>query len=61
MEANGFDRDEPRKRYESGSWTWNDFIEIARECNDSDTGIAGLENMFDEVFQASNNCTAVEF
>lgn len=61
MEANGFDRDEPRKRYESGSWTWNDFIEIARECNDADAGIAGLENMFDEVFQASNNCTAVEF
>ena len=61
MEANGFDRDEPRKRYESGSWTWNDFIEIARECNDADAGIAGLENMFDEVFQASNDCTAVEF
>lgn len=61
MTANGYDPDEPMKRYEAGTWTWQSFVEIARECTDTDSGIVGLENMFDEVFQASNACSAVSF
>lgn len=58
---NGFDPDEPQKLYEKGEWTWDKFVEIARECSDDEGGIMGLENMFDEVFQASNACAAVNY
>lgn len=61
LENNGFDPDEPQKLYEAGEWTWDAFREIARECTDKDTGVVGIENMFDEVFQASNCCAAVDY
>lgn len=61
LENNGFDPDEPQKLYEAGEWTWDAFREIARECTDPDSGIVGLENMFDEVLQASNSCAAVDY
>lgn len=61
LENNGFDPDEPRKLYDAGEWTWDAFREIARECTDKDTGVVGIENMFDEVFQASNCCAAVDY
>ena len=60
LAANGFDADEPKKLYESGQWTWDKFVEIARACTDEETGIKGMENMFDEVFQASNCNAAVK-
>ncbi len=59
--ANGYDADEPRKLYEEGAWDWEAFVEIARTCTDEASGITGLENMFDEVFMASNACSAVTF
>lgn len=55
----GYDPDEPQKLYESGEWTWSKFVEIARECTDAEAGIMGLENMYDEVFQATNASSAV--
>ena len=61
LSANGYDENEPRKLYDAGKWTWSKFVEIARACTDTDSGIVGLENMFDEVFQASNACSAVSF
>lgn len=61
LENNGFDPDEPKKLYEAGEWTWDAFREIARECTDTDSGVVGLENMFDEVLQASNACAAVDY
>lgn len=59
LAANGYDEDEPLNRYEAGTWTWDSFVEIARTCQDDEAGINGLENMFDEVFQATNACSAV--
>lgn len=59
--SNGYDADEPRKRYEEGAWDWEAFVEIARTCTDEESSITGLENMFDEVFMASNACSAVTF
>ena len=61
LENNGFDPDEPAKLYESGEWTWEAFLEIAKECTDTENGVVGLQNMFDEVLQASNGCAAVEY
>ncbi len=61
LSANGYDEDEPMNRYKAGSWTWDSFVEIARTCQDDEAGIAGLENMFDEVFQATNLASAVKF
>ncbi|MBQ4102377.1 MAG: extracellular solute-binding protein [Oscillospiraceae bacterium] len=61
LSANGYDPDEPKNLYEKGEWTWEKFVEIARTCTDEEAGIVGLENMFDEVFQASNACAAVKF
>lgn len=58
---NGYDADEPQKLYESGEWTWSKFVEMARECTDTEAGIMGMENMYDEVFQASNACAAVNY
>ena len=58
---NGYDADEPQKLYESGEWTWSKFVEIARECTDTDAGIMGLENMYDEVFQSTNASAAVNY
>jgi len=59
MAANGFDADEPLNRYKAGTWTWDSFVEIARACQDDEAAIFGLENMFDEVFQATNVSSAV--
>lgn len=59
MAANGFDADEPLNRYKAGTWTWDSFVEVARTCQDDEAGIFGLENMFDEVFQATNVSAAV--
>ncbi|MHB1454065.1 MAG: ABC transporter substrate-binding protein [Saccharofermentanales bacterium] len=59
MAANGFDENEPLNRYKAGTWTWESFVEIARTCQDDEAGIFGLENMFDEVFQATNVSSAV--
>lgn len=56
---NGYDPDEPQRLYEAGDWTWERFVAMARECNDTSAGIAGLENMYDEVFQATNTASAV--
>ena len=61
LENNGFDPDEPAKLYEQGEWTWDAFLEIAKECTDTDNNVVGLQNMFDEVLQASNGCAAVEY
>ena len=61
LEDNGFDPDEPAKLYEQGEWTWEAFLEIAKECTDVENGVVGLQNMFDEVLQASNSCAAVEY
>ena len=61
LENNGFDPDEPAKLYEQGEWTWDAFLEIAKECTDHDNNVVGLQNMFDEVLQASNGCAAVDF
>lgn len=57
--ANGYSEDYPKEQYEAGNWTWDTFRELARACTDADSGIMGLENMFDEVFQASNGTSAV--
>ena len=61
LENNGFDPDEPAKLYEQGEWTWDAFLEIAKECTDLENGVVGLQNMFDEVLQASNGCAAVDY
>ena len=61
LENNGFDPDEPAKLYEQGEWTWEAFLEIAKECTDLDNNVVGLQNMFDEVLQASNGCAAVDY
>lgn len=61
LSNNGYDPDEPQKLYESGEWTWDKFVEIARECCDEEAGIMGLENMYDEVFQATNSCSAIKY
>ena len=61
LENNGFDPDEPAKLYEQGEWTWEAFLEIAKECTDVENGVVGLQNMFDEVLQASNSCAAVQY
>ena len=37
LENNGFDPDEPAKLYEQGEWTWDAFLEIAKECTDTKT------------------------
>ena len=58
---NGYGADEPMDLYNAGEWTWEKFVEICRECTDETAGIVGIENMFDEVFQASNMCRAVDF
>ena len=58
---NGYAADEPRDLYNSGEWTWDKFVEIARECKDEEAGVAGFVNMYDEVFEASNACRVVEF
>lgn len=57
--ANGYSEDYPKEQYEAGNWTWDTFRELARACTDADSGIMGLENMYDEVFQASNGTSAV--
>lgn len=61
LSANGFDPDEPKNLYNDGKWTWDEFKKIASECSDEDAGITGLENMFDEVFEASNKSGAVKY
>lgn len=58
---NGYSADYPMELYNNGEWTWDKFVEICRECQDDESGIVGLQNMFDEVFQASNACRVVEF
>ena len=58
---NGYGADEPMDLYEAGEWTWEKFVEICRECYDEEAKVVGIENMFDEVFQASNACRAVDF
>ncbi|MBQ6848994.1 MAG: extracellular solute-binding protein [Clostridia bacterium] len=58
---NGYEADEPMNLYNNGEWTWDKFVEIARECTDASAGIWGLQNMYDEVFEASNACRVVEF
>jgi len=58
---NGYSADYPMELYNNGEWTWDKFVEICRECKDDDAGIVGLQNMFDEVFQASNACRVVDF
>ncbi len=58
---NGYSADYPMELYNSGEWTWDKFVEICRECKDEEAGIEGLQNMFDEVFQASNACRVVEY
>ena len=59
---NGYSADYPKELYENGEWNWDNFVEICRECDDRDnTGIYGLQNMYDEVFEASNACRIVEF
>jgi multiple sugar transport system substrate-binding protein len=60
LAAAGYDPDEPKKLYEAGKWTWDKMVEIARETTDSETGIMGLENMFDEAFLATNATSAVK-
>lgn len=56
----GFDADYPKECYENGTWTWDTFVKLARACTDKNSGIVGLQNMFDEVFQASNCAPAVK-
>lgn len=58
---NGYSADYPMELYNNGEWTWDKFVEICRECQDDEAGIVGLQNMFDEVFQASNACRVVEY
>lgn len=58
---NGYEADEPMNLYKNGEWTWDQFVEISRECTDTEAGIWGLQNMYDEVFEASNACRVVEF
>lgn len=58
---NGYAADEPMELYEKGEWTWDKFVEICRESQDSEAGIVGLQNMYDEVFEASNACCVVQF
>ena len=58
---NGYSADYPMELYNNGEWTWEKFVEICRECQDESANIVGLENMFDEVFQASNACRVVDF
>ena len=58
---NGYSADEPMELYKNGEWTWDKFVEIMRECYDEEANVVGLENMFDEVFQATNVCAAVDY
>ena len=58
---NGYGADEPMDLYNKGEWTWDKFVEIMRECYDEEANVVGLENMFDEVFQATNMAGAVKF
>ncbi len=58
---NGYSADYPMELYKEGNWTWDKFVEICRECYDEEGNVVGLENMFDEVFQASNACRVVDF
>lgn len=58
---NGYGADEPMDLYKKGEWTWDKFVEIMRECYDEEADVVGLENMFDEVFQATNMAGAVKF
>lgn len=57
---NGYDANYPKELYEKGEWTWDKFVEICRECTVKDV-IWGLENMYDEAFEASNASTVVKF
>ena len=58
---NGYGADEPMDLYKNGEWTWDKFVEMARECTDEEANVVGLENMYDEVFQATNACRVVDF